>query len=105
MQNAATVRLHQSTRLALKAVPHAHTQGPATPCTHSTHIRILDNLPVAMVKMRKDEKTGNLVKLYERGFPVGFSAVPAEVRASLLSFERAGPLVFLLLSLRVSSVN
>jgi len=35
---------------------------------------ILDNLPVAMVKMRKDEKSNSLVKLYERGFPVGFTA-------------------------------
>ena len=36
--------------------------------------RILDNLPVAMVKMRKDESKGTLVKTYERGFPVGFKA-------------------------------
>ena len=36
--------------------------------------RILDNLPVAMVKMRKDERSGGLVKTYERGFPVGFKA-------------------------------
>ncbi|GLI64024.1 hypothetical protein VaNZ11_007185 [Volvox africanus] len=35
---------------------------------------ILDNLPVAMVKMRKDESSGLLVKTYERGFPVGFKA-------------------------------
>jgi transmembrane 9 superfamily protein 2/4 len=27
-----------------------------------------------MVKMRKDEKAGQLVKTYERGFPVGFKA-------------------------------
>ncbi|KAJ9504989.1 hypothetical protein QJQ45_013398 [Haematococcus lacustris] len=35
---------------------------------------ILDNLPVAMVKMRKDDKSNSLVKTYERGFPVGFKA-------------------------------
>eukprot|EP00195_Chlamydomonas_chlamydogama_P006578 CAMPEP_0202903266 /NCGR_PEP_ID=MMETSP1392-20130828/23330_1 /ASSEMBLY_ACC=CAM_ASM_000868 /TAXON_ID=225041 /ORGANISM="Chlamydomonas chlamydogama, Strain SAG 11-48b" /LENGTH=640 /DNA_ID=CAMNT_0049590357 /DNA_START=131 /DNA_END=2053 /DNA_ORIENTATION=+ len=35
---------------------------------------ILDNLPVAMVKMRKDESANTLVKTYERGFPVGFKA-------------------------------
>jgi len=38
-------------------------------------IMILDNLPVAMVKMRKSERTGELVKVYERGFPVGFRAI------------------------------
>jgi transmembrane 9 superfamily protein 2/4 len=37
-------------------------------------LRILDNLPVAMVKMRKDERSGNLIKTYERGYPVGFRA-------------------------------
>eukprot|EP00798_Chlamydomonas_sp_ICE-L_P030680 gene30680-35704_t len=36
--------------------------------------RILDNLPVAMVKMRKDSSTETLVKTYERGYPVGFKA-------------------------------
>ena len=36
--------------------------------------RILDNLPVAMVKMRKDDSTNSFVKTYERGFPVGFTA-------------------------------
>ncbi len=41
---------------------------------HPTLRRILDNLPVAMVKMRKDESTGALIKTYERGFPVGFKA-------------------------------
>jgi transmembrane 9 superfamily protein 2/4 len=35
---------------------------------------ILDNLPVAMVKMRKDDSTGGLIKTYERGYPVGFKA-------------------------------
>lgn len=35
---------------------------------------ILDNLPVAMVKMRKDERSGTLIKTYERGYPVGFRA-------------------------------
>lgn len=34
---------------------------------------ILDNLPVAMVKTRKDEG-GNPMKAYERGFHVGFAA-------------------------------
>jgi len=33
---------------------------------------ILDNLPVAMVKMREDN--GKPIKTYERGFPVGFMA-------------------------------
>lgn len=37
------------------------------------HHRILDNLPVAMVKTRKDEK-GNPMKAYERGYHVGFKA-------------------------------
>lgn len=41
--------------------------------------RILDNLPVAMVKMRKSEKSDSLIKTYERGFPVGFRAT-LEVR-------------------------
>jgi len=36
--------------------------------------RILDNLPVAMVRMRKDERAYTMVKLYERGYPVGFAA-------------------------------
>ncbi len=36
--------------------------------------RILDNLPVAMVKMRKDDRTNTLIKTYERGYPVGFKA-------------------------------
>lgn len=36
--------------------------------------RILDNLPVGMVKMRKEERSGGLVKTYERGYPVGFKA-------------------------------
>jgi len=34
-----------------------------------------------MVKMRRDEKANTLVKLYERGFPVGFTA-SNEVRVS-----------------------
>jgi transmembrane 9 superfamily protein 2/4 len=33
---------------------------------------ILDNLPIAMVKMREED--GQLIKGYERGFPVGFLA-------------------------------
>jgi hypothetical protein len=33
-----------------------------------------------MVKMRKDEKANSLVKLYERGFPVGFSATNEVVK-------------------------
>ena len=32
--------------------------------------RILDNLPIGLVRMREDQ--GNLVKTYERGYPVGF---------------------------------
>jgi hypothetical protein len=34
--------------------------------------RILDNLPVAMVKVRTEN--GNSFKTYERGYPVGFKA-------------------------------
>lgn len=34
---------------------------------------ILDNLPIGMVRMREDQ--GNLVKTYERGFPVGYMDV------------------------------
>jgi transmembrane 9 superfamily protein 2/4 len=42
---------------------------------HVYDARILDNLPVAMVKMRKDDRQPNsLVKTYERGFPIGFRA-------------------------------
>lgn len=39
-------------------------------------LRILDNLPVAMVKMREDN--GFQIKTYERGFPVGFKAAIEE---------------------------
>ena len=35
--------------------------------------RIMDNLPVAMVKTRKDEN-GQPIKAYERGYHVGFPA-------------------------------
>ncbi len=35
--------------------------------------RILDNLPIGMVRMRDDD--GEQVKTYERGFPVGFADV------------------------------
>lgn len=35
--------------------------------------RILDNLPIGMVRMRDDD--GEQVKTYERGFPVGFTDV------------------------------
>lgn len=38
---------------------------------------ILDNLPVAMVIMRRDEDSAP-VKTYERGFPVGFKAATEE---------------------------
>ena len=41
--------------------------------------RILDNLPVAMVRMRHDD--GAVVKTYERGFPVGFKAAVEEARS------------------------
>jgi len=37
---------------------------------------ILDNLPIAMVKMREDQ--GMQVKTYERGYPVGFKAAIEE---------------------------
>eukprot|EP00898_Chlorokybus_atmophyticus_P008168 jgi/Chlat1/8352/Chrsp80S07791 len=37
---------------------------------------ILDNLPVAMVKMREDN--GHPIKTYERGYPVGFKAAIEE---------------------------
>jgi transmembrane 9 superfamily protein 2/4 len=33
---------------------------------------ILDNLPTAMVRIRED--AGSSIKVYERGFPVGFKA-------------------------------
>jgi transmembrane 9 superfamily member 2/4 len=36
--------------------------------------RILDNLPVAIAKMRKDDRDNSLIKMYERGYPVGFKA-------------------------------
>lgn len=37
-------------------------------------LRILDNLPVAMVKARQEEAVGEGMKAYDRGFPVGFTA-------------------------------
>lgn len=43
----------------------------ALPC------RILDNLPIGMVRMREDN--GEQVKTYERGFPVGFQDVSEAV--------------------------
>lgn len=52
-----------------------HVVYPATFCVrfltaHARHLcRILDNLPVAMVRMREGQ--GEAVKTYERGFPVG----------------------------------
>lgn len=37
--------------------------------------RILDNLPVGMVNMRKSASNPEvLIKTYERGFPIGFRA-------------------------------
>ena len=39
----------------------------------SAGCRILDNLPIGMVRMRDDG--GEQVKTYERGFPVGFTDV------------------------------
>eukprot|EP00201_Polytomella_parva_P008032 CAMPEP_0175053626 /NCGR_PEP_ID=MMETSP0052_2-20121109/9036_1 /TAXON_ID=51329 ORGANISM="Polytomella parva, Strain SAG 63-3" /NCGR_SAMPLE_ID=MMETSP0052_2 /ASSEMBLY_ACC=CAM_ASM_000194 /LENGTH=521 /DNA_ID=CAMNT_0016318195 /DNA_START=487 /DNA_END=2052 /DNA_ORIENTATION=- len=33
---------------------------------------ILDNLPVAMAKLKIDERTRSTIKVYERGYPVGF---------------------------------
>jgi len=40
--------------------------------------RILDNLPIGMVRMREDD--GEQIKTYERGFPVGFMDVSARQR-------------------------
>ena len=37
---------------------------------------ILDNLPTAMVRIRED--AGSSIKVYERGFPVGFKAATEE---------------------------
>jgi hypothetical protein len=48
-------------------------------CAAVVGCRILDNLPIAMVRTRKDE-SGKPVKVYERGFYVGFKAT-IEVRA------------------------
>ena len=42
--------------------------------------RILDNLPIGMVRMRDDN--GEQVKTYERGFPVGFMDVSAAEEAA-----------------------
>jgi hypothetical protein len=49
--------------------------------------RILDNLPLAMIKMHKSEKTNEERKGYVRGFPVGFQAgmkVGGRVASALL---------------------
>ena len=57
--------------------------------------RILDNLPVAMVKMRKDDRQPNsLVKTYERGYPVGFRAsleVSTDTLVPIVLFTRHDP--------------
>lgn len=66
-------------------VSMGHSACAIVPCVKRVpdlHGRILDNLPVAMVKMRKDDRQANsLIKTYERGFPVGFKA-SLEVRCS-----------------------
>jgi len=48
--------------------------------------RVLDNLPVAMVKTRKT-KSGEHQKAYERGFYVGFK-LPGDVSGSHLMLYR-----------------
>jgi hypothetical protein len=50
---------------------HMATRPPCLYC------RILDNLPIGMVRMREDQ--GELVKTYERGFPVGFQDVSSRL--------------------------
>lgn len=47
---------------------------------HPLLCRILDNLPIAMVKTRQDEASGQPTKAYDRGYPVGFKAT-LEVRS------------------------
>ena len=47
--------------------------GAAIHCGRRPLCRILDNLPIGMVRMRDDD--GEQVKSYERGFPVGFMDV------------------------------
>ncbi len=44
-----------------------------------------------MVKLRKDEKTGQAIKTYERGYPVGFKAT-LQVRARRCSGRRGAAL-------------
>lgn len=56
------------------------------PLTGSPCNRILDNLPVAMVRWRLDGERE--FKMYERGFPVGFKAA-REVRAHSASVDTA----------------
>lgn len=50
-------------------------------CSRLRHAlcRILDNLPIGIVRMREDD--GQQVKTYERGFPVGFMDVSAGAAA------------------------
>lgn len=42
-------------------------------CLPPPAARILDNLPIGMVRLREDK--GQQVKSYERGYPVGFQDV------------------------------
>ena len=60
------------------------------PCTRTLLVqcRILDNLPVGMVKWRTEN--GKDVKSYERGFPVGFKSA-IEVRAPAHTFRQCIP--------------
>lgn len=64
---------HSSRR---RAQPLLLSLPPYRPSSHAP--RILDNLPVGMVKMREDN--GLSVKMYERGYPVGFEAAVVEAR-------------------------
>lgn len=55
-------------------MPHAKLHcTPTSAYRQLLSCRILDNLPVAMVKTRKDDK-GQPMKVYERGYYVGFKA-------------------------------
>lgn len=51
----------------------AASAGSSMPRSPTAPRRILDNLPIGIVRMREDN--GEQVKTYERGFPVGFQDV------------------------------
>lgn len=74
----AAGRPHVHGTAALRLAPIQPLLQPTNtpPRPHARH-RILDNLPIGMVRMRDDD--GEQVKTYERGFPVG----AMDVRAAL----------------------